>query len=258
MRSVLFIAFLVMTSSCFSQVWRDSLEYARASYKKGEYEKAYRYYESAQKKAPQGVDLSDEMAQSAYKAREFEKAEKIYQQSASAKKDKTAKARSYHNLGNSRMKKKDYQGAIESYKEALRNDPKNEKTRYNLSEAIRRLKEEQKKQEEQQKDQNKDQKDQDQQNKDQQDQNQSGENQNKDQNKGQNQNKGGDQQNKNQQGNNKGNNNQKGNSSGNSEGLPNKSVERMLDELMKAEAATKRKIGGNQNGSSSIKSGKDW
>lgn len=261
MRIVLFIAFLIISTCSFSQAWRDSLDYARSSYKKGEYEKALRYYESAQKKAPDGVDLADEMAQSAYKAREFEKAEKIYQQSASAKKDKSSKARSYHNLGNSRMKKKDYQGAINSYKEALRNDPKNEKTRYNLSEAIRRLKEEQKKQQEQQKDQNKDQKDQDQQNKDQQnqqDQNKNGENQNKDQNKGQNQNKGGDQQNKNQQGNNKGNNNQQGNKSGKSGGLPNKSVERMLDELMKAEAATKRKIGGNQNGSSSTKSGKDW
>lgn len=252
MKLLLFIASVIISSVTFSQDWRDSLNVARASYKKGEFDKAYRYYESAQKKAPEGIDLSDEMAQSAYKAREFEKAEKIYQQSASVKKNKTAKARSYHNLGNSRMKKKDYQGAIDSYKEALRNDPKNEKTRYNLSEAIRRLKEEQQKQQEQQKDQNKDQKEQDQQNKD---QNKNGENQNKGQNQENQQNQGKNQPNK---GNNPQNKNQQGNSSGKQGGLPNKSVERMLDELMKAEAATKRKIGGNQNGSSTSKSGKDW
>lgn len=88
MRIILIIAFLILATDTFSQSWRDSLNYARTSYKIGEYEKAFRYYESAQKKAPDGVDLSDEMAQSAYKAREFEKAEKIYQQSASSKKIK--------------------------------------------------------------------------------------------------------------------------------------------------------------------------
>lgn len=252
MRIVLFIIFWSTCLSSFGQAWRDSLDYARSSYKRGEYGKALRYYESAQKSAPDGIDLSDEMAQSAYKAREFEKAEKIYQQSASTKKNKTSRAKSYHNLGNSRMKKKDYQGAIDSYKEALRNDPKNEKTRYNLSEAIRRLKEEQQKQdkkEQQEQDQQKQQK------KDQKDQQKDGNNQDQQQNQG-------DQQKKNsQQGNQKGNNQKKGGNSGNSSNsgsIPNKSVERILDELMKAEAATKRKIGGNRNGSSSTNSGKDW
>ena len=107
MRIVLFIIFWSTCLSSFGQAWRDSLDYARSSYKRGEYGKALRYYESAQKFAPDGIDLSDEMAQSAYKAREFEKAEKIYQQSASTKKDKTSRAKSYHNLGNSRMKKKE-------------------------------------------------------------------------------------------------------------------------------------------------------
>ena len=60
-----------------AQEWRDSLKVARNSYKKQEYVKALKYYQSAQKKAPNDVDLSDEMGQSAYKAREFEKAEKL-------------------------------------------------------------------------------------------------------------------------------------------------------------------------------------
>lgn len=55
--------------------WRDSLDVARTAYKNKEYGKALKYYESAQRKAPDNVDLSDEMGQSAYKAREFERAE---------------------------------------------------------------------------------------------------------------------------------------------------------------------------------------
>jgi hypothetical protein len=40
--------------------------------------------------------------------------------------------------------------------------------------------------------------------------------------------------------------------------LPNKSVERMLDELMKAESETKRKIGGQKGSGTTNRSGKDW
>lgn len=256
MKSVLLLILLFACGSVSAQEWRDSLEVARAAYKKGDYDKAISYYESAQKKAPDNVDLSDEIAQSSYKAREFEKAENIYKQTANTKRDTKKKADSFHNLGNSRMKKKDYSGAVEAYKESLRNDPTNEKTRYNLSEAIRKMKDQQKKNENQ-KDQNK----QDQQ--DQQDQNKGqGNNESSnsgDQNKQQQNNQGNS---KNQSNSNSGSKNGQGNKEGdnksNGGNLPNKSVERMLDELMKAESATKRKMGGSKSGESTAKSGKDW
>lgn len=247
MKYCIAILVLFISALSYSQEWRDSLSVARQAYKKKEYKKALDYYRSAQKKAPENIDLSDEMGQSAYKAREFEQAEKIYQQSTTSKKDKDAKARTYHNMGNSRMQKKDYQGAIESYKESLRNKPNDEETRYNLSEAIRRLKDQQNKDKknDQDQDQNKDQNDQ---NKDQKNNNKNqNQNQNKDQNKG--------------QGNNNNQNNQQDQNKGDGQNpsrLPNKSVERMLDQLMKAESQTKRKIGGQKGQSDSTKSGKDW
>lgn len=238
--AVLFFVFIAFGS--YSQEWRDSLKVARDAYKKQEYPKALKYYQSAQKNAPSDVDLSDEMGQSAYKAREFEKAEKIYQQSAASKKDATSKAKSYHNMGNSRMQSKDYNGAIDAYKEALRNNPKDEQTRYNLSEAIRRLKDEQKK--------NPDQKENDQKN----------QNQDKNQNKNNNQTSSGGQQKQNNQSPSptKSNGTKDKSGNGNQSKLPNKTVERMLDNLMKAEAATKRKINGNGSGGSTTTSGKDW
>jgi len=247
MKNLLYIVFLLLGFSVHGQAWRDSLNVARDAYKKQDYAKALRYYESAQKKAPENVDLSDEMAQSAYKAREFEKAEKIYQQSSASKKSKSDKAKSYHNMGNARMKKKDYQGAVESYKESLRNNPNDEQTRYNLSEAIRRLKDEQKKNQNDNKD------------KDKQDPRDNKDNQGNSKDKQNGGNKPKD---------NKGNNNKQNNSGkkdqqdqngqGKSSNLPNKSVERMLDKLMKAEAETKRKMGGSKQEGSSTKSGKDW
>lgn len=67
---------------------------------------------------------------------------------------KTQKHNAYHNMGNVFMKRKDYAKAVEAYKEALRNDPADEETRYNLALAKELLKND-----EENKDQNKDNKD---------------------------------------------------------------------------------------------------
>jgi hypothetical protein len=43
------------------------------------------------------------------------------------------------------MKSRNYSGAVDAYKQALRLNPNDKKTKYNLSEAIRRVKSERKK-----------------------------------------------------------------------------------------------------------------
>src|SRR5690606_23233134 len=92
--------------------------------------------------------------------------------------DKAKRHKAYQNLGSVFMKNKEFPKAVEAYKEALRNDPTDDETRYNLALA----KEEQKKQQEQNKD-NQDQKDdqeQKDQNQDKEDQNQDNQQDNKD------------------------------------------------------------------------------
>ncbi|TNF46757.1 MAG: tetratricopeptide repeat protein [Bacteroidetes bacterium] len=272
MKFLMFFFFIVVSGMIYSQEWRDSLETARTLYKKKDYGKALKYYESAQKKAPEGVDLSDEIGQSAYKARQFELSEKIYQQNTSNKRSEKQKSENYHNLGNSKMQKEDYQGAIDAYKSALKNNPDDEETRYNLSQAIRRLKAKKEKEEKnnQDQDQNQDQQNQDNKNQNGKDQNQGKGNQNKgnqnpkdgNQNQSQNgQNGKGNKDPKTGKGTNKNNNDPNGNPNdkmNNGSKIPNKSVERMLDQLMKAEASTKRRIGGNKGDVGTNKSGKDW
>ncbi|MFN8274554.1 MAG: tetratricopeptide repeat protein [Flavobacteriaceae bacterium] len=53
---------------------------------------------------------------------------------------KEQKYQAYHNLGNSLMQEKDYSGAVEAYKNALRNNPSDEQTRYNFALAKKMLK----------------------------------------------------------------------------------------------------------------------
>ena len=238
MKVLLAIAFLFVLNISFSQQWRDSLEAARTAYENKEYGEALKYYESAQKNAPESIDLSDEMAQSAYKAREFKKAQEIYQQNSQKKELNIEKADNFHNLGNARMKSKDYQGAIESYKDALRLNPNDEQTRYNLSEAIRQLKNQQEQDKK------------DQENKENQDQKDQNEGQDGEGDKKENENKD----NKNQSDQNQDRDGKKKKKSN----LPSKTVDRLLDKLMKQEAETKRKANGSQGGNGTPKSGKDW
>ena len=74
-------------------------------------------------------------------------------------KTKPERKQAFHNLGNALMNEKDYQGAVESYKNALRNDPKDEETRYNYALAKKMLKDNPpKKDDDKNKDKNKDKK----------------------------------------------------------------------------------------------------
>jgi len=153
MKKILFlvvVAIVVTAGSAFAQEWRDSLDHARALYKNGKYSEALKYYKSAERLAPKGVNLSEEKGQSAYRAAKYPEAEKAFEQAVSQQKDTKRRSSAYNNLGNARLKQKNFEGAQEAFKEALRLDPANEKARQNLAEAKRIQKEEEKKKQEQQ------------------------------------------------------------------------------------------------------------
>lgn len=256
-----FLIFLLVFSSSMSfgqdeDAWRDSLKIARKAYENKNYAEALKYYESTQKIAPDDIDLSDEMAQSAYKARDFERAEKIYQQGSSTKMSKRDRADAMHNMGNAQMRQENYEGAIESYKEALRNNPNDEETRYNLSKAIRKVKEQRtpppKKQQQNQNDP--------------QDEDPNSGNSGQQGNQGDQQNGEGDKsQNQGNQGSEGQNSKSKpgqgggGSDDSSSKGkLSNQMVERTLDKIAKKEAETKRNMMGAGSSGRGARSGKDW
>ena len=94
-------------------------------------------------------------------------------------KEKPSKHRAFHNMGNVFMKNKEYAKAVEAYKEALRNDPTDEETRYNLALAKKMM---EKQKNEQKSDENKENEQQDQDQKE--DQNQGAEDKEDQQDKG--------------------------------------------------------------------------
>ena len=136
----LFFAGIIFFSTylTFGQDWKVKLQEARKYYKTGDFSESYNRYLEAQKAAPDAVDFSNEMGQAAYKSGNFDKSIEHFNAFTENSKNKKVSSNDYHNLGNSQMKGKKYQEAIESYKKALRKNPTDQETRYNLSEALRK------------------------------------------------------------------------------------------------------------------------
>ena len=126
-----------------------------------------------------------------YKQEKYDDAAKQFQQLTDSEIDKNGKSSMYHNLGNSLLQSSKLEESIEAYKDALRNNPDDLETKYNLAFAQDKLKQEQQQQQQDKdnkdQDQNKDQENKDnkdKQNKDQEDQNKKDQkDQNQDQNK---------------------------------------------------------------------------
>jgi hypothetical protein len=160
-------------------------------------------YRKALEKRPEDLKWNYNLADALYKQKNFEEAESKFTELAEKMVEPEERAQANHNLGNTQLMQEKLDESIESYKKALRENPSDMETKYNLAYAqmLKKKKEEQDKQDkDQDKDKDKDKdKDQnkDEQNKDNQDQNKD---QNKDQDKDkQDQNKNQDQQNKDEQ-----------------------------------------------------------
>lgn len=89
-----------------------------------------------------------------------------YKAASTKTNDESLSHQAFHNIGNVYMKRKEYQNAVQAYKEALKRNPNDDETRYNYALAKKMLEEEQKDQDQEQ-DQNQEQ---DQQNDQEQDQ----------------------------------------------------------------------------------------
>lgn len=110
---------------------------AFAEKKFNEAEAEYRVSEAKfEKKAKSSYNLGNAI----YKQKQAAEAKYHYAKAVSKAKTRPERHQAYHNLGNCLMLEKDYQGAAEAYKNALRNNPNDEKTRYNYALAKRMAK----------------------------------------------------------------------------------------------------------------------
>lgn len=135
---------------------------------------AEKEYRKAISKQPTSVAGTYNLGNSYYKKGNYEEALYRQQQAAKNATDKSSKHKAFHNIGNILMKNKQCKEAVEAYKSALRNDPTDDETRYNLGLAKECAEQQKDDQPDENQDKDKDKqdenKDKDQDNKDQQDQ----------------------------------------------------------------------------------------
>jgi len=90
-------------------------------------------YRKAIARGPEQVTGKYNLGNAYYKNNKNGEAMKRYLQAAEVADSKSDKHRAFHNLGNTFMNDKKYKEAVEAYKNALRNNPTDDETRYNLA-----------------------------------------------------------------------------------------------------------------------------
>ena len=189
---ILSLLLMASTVQIFAQqkTDRDYLRSGNKLYNDSLFIKAEVDYRKALEINPKSTDAMFNLANALLMQQKAKEAMEQYESVSKIEKDKDKLAQIYHNMGVILQSSKQLPQCIEAYKESLRNNPKDNETRYNLALAQKQLKDQQQnqqnqdqqqqqqqKQEEEKQDQNKDQQEQEQ--KDQQQQNQQQQQQNK-------------------------------------------------------------------------------
>ena len=141
MRKILYIVLLLNSVLLFGQEKDKNLYNGNQSFKEKKYADAeadFRVTES--KKSPKKATAGYNLGNSVYRQNQQGEAQIRYIQALEHAKTKEEKHRIYHNLGNTFMLDKNYEAAAEAYKNALRNNPNDEETRYNYALAKRKKK----------------------------------------------------------------------------------------------------------------------
>lgn len=146
---LLLISLLIVSLTVFAQSEKKSVRQGNREFKKGEYLDSEISYRSALELNPSSIKGNFNLGDALYKQEKYEDAAKIFEDLSSLNIDSQEKANIYHNLGNTYFNNQKFAESVEAYKNALRNNPSDIETKYNLAQAQRMLT-----QQEQQQDQN--------------------------------------------------------------------------------------------------------
>ncbi len=112
-------------------------------YKRNNFKAAEKSYSRSLEKNKESMDARFNMGDALYKQKKYEEAASIFESLSKSSTDKSKLAQTYHNLGNSLLQNKKYEDCVKAYQNALKLNPKDEDTRYNLAYAKKKLEQQQ-------------------------------------------------------------------------------------------------------------------
>ena len=118
--------------------WSQAIKRGNAHYKTEAYDAALEAYQSAANNRPQDAISRYNIGTALYQKKQFEKAADEFRRSLDAA-DPVRRAQGYYNLGNAQVQLNDIEGAIRSYKSALRLNPADLDAKHNLELVLEKL-----------------------------------------------------------------------------------------------------------------------
>lgn len=153
LQKIYIISLLLLGAATFAQAQqktdRDYLRSGNKLYNDSLFIKAEVDYRKALDINPKSTDAMFNLGNALLMQQKVKEAMEQYESVSKVEKDKSKLAEIYHNVGVILQSAKQYPQCIEAYKESLRNNPKDDETRYNLALAQKLLKDQQQNQQNQ-------------------------------------------------------------------------------------------------------------
>lgn len=140
MKKVFIYSLLFFSFALSAQEKDKNLPKGNEDFKEKKYAEAEAEYRISLSKSPKKAISSYNLGNTIYRLNQPSEAKLAYVKTIENAKTKAEKHKAFHNIGNIFMKEKRYSDAVEAYKNALRNNPKDEETRYNYALAKEYLK----------------------------------------------------------------------------------------------------------------------
>lgn len=132
-KRMIVLAFMLLSLSVMAQSDRQFIRNGNKQYRSQDYQKSEVEYRKAISKKSNNSNAIYNLGCALMMQQKDSAAIVHFQQAGSFEKNKMRKAMSYHNIGVICQKHQMYGDAINAYKEALRNNPNDDETRYNLA-----------------------------------------------------------------------------------------------------------------------------
>ena len=141
---------LVAVSASAQKAERDYIRKGNRFFKDSVYVDAEVNYRKALEVNPKSTVSMFNLGNTLTQQNKLQEAMEQYVGATKIEKEKSNLAKIYHNMGVIFHSQKDYAKAVEAYKESLRNNPKDDETRYNLALAQKQLQDQQQNQDQNQ------------------------------------------------------------------------------------------------------------
>ena len=153
MKYIVFAIIIVFSAQfAHSQQERSEIREGNKAYKNSQYGNSVVSYQKALKTKKESFEAGFNLGDALYKQKKYDDAIKQYQGLKMDKLPKEDRAKVHHNIGNSYFQQNKFDESINSYKDALRLNPNDEETRYNLAYAQKKLIQQQNQQKQKDKD----------------------------------------------------------------------------------------------------------